>query len=496
MISLDSSEVVSDSDGDDDRTSSVVSRRSYLRTAAAVGVGSAAVVTLSRTADASDGGDELWRFETDDDVRSSPTVVDGTAFVGSNDGFVYAVDAESGDERWRFEASRGVETSPTVVGGGVFVASGDRLYALDAETGVEAWSAAVDTGGPTGTPSPTVVDGRVYVGVEDEGLRTFDAATGSELWHFDVGDSIRASPVVADGTVFFGGYSTYAYALDAASGDPRWTERLDYDVKGLTVGDGTLYAGTQIGRLHALDPETGSERWRFEVDRGNVATTPTVAGGTVFVGSGGGTLYAVNGADGRAAWEFDTGGFVSSSPTVVGDAVVFGSGGVYAVDAGSGERRWRFETGDDVASSPTVTDGTVVVGSDDGNLYGLEAGVGGSSVDSRVRFGTLGHHGDWQYAGQSLALALPDDTTTDRETTAGTRTDTGSGTESPDGTTVVTEDGETDAGSEETAKPDGGVDFDDDGSPGFGLPGGVAAVGTVAYLLRRRLRGDGDRGRG
>jgi len=39
-----------------------------------------------------------------------------------------------------------------------------------------------------------------------------------------------------------------------------------------------------------------------------------------------------------------------------------------------------------------VVDGTVYVGSNDGRVYALEAGVLGSSRDTRVTQGVLGHH--------------------------------------------------------------------------------------------------------
>ena len=43
-----------------------------------------------------------WRFRAHGPVGSSPAVVDGTAYVGSEAGFLYAVDAATGAERWRY----------------------------------------------------------------------------------------------------------------------------------------------------------------------------------------------------------------------------------------------------------------------------------------------------------------------------------------------------------------------------------------------------------
>ena len=44
-------------------------------------------------------GTERWRFEAGDEIYSSPTVADGTVYVGSDDGNLYAVGAASGREK-------------------------------------------------------------------------------------------------------------------------------------------------------------------------------------------------------------------------------------------------------------------------------------------------------------------------------------------------------------------------------------------------------------
>ena len=94
-----------------------------------VGLQLAPVVgVLSESAD-TDGvasaapGDEEWTYETGDNVRSSPTVVNGTVYIGNDDGNVYALDAADGTEQWRFTAGSAVTTSPTVVNGTVYVGS-------------------------------------------------------------------------------------------------------------------------------------------------------------------------------------------------------------------------------------------------------------------------------------------------------------------------------------------------------------------------------------
>jgi len=133
-------------------------------------------------------GTEAWRFETGGAVRSSPTV--GTAnetqtvFVGSDDNSVYAVEAATGDERWAFETGNSVDSSPTVTnasaaGGNATVVVGswdENVYAVDAVTGDERWREG--QGAQVFRSSPTVVNGTVFVGSEND---TLAALTTSAL---------------------------------------------------------------------------------------------------------------------------------------------------------------------------------------------------------------------------------------------------------------------------------------------------------------------------
>jgi len=113
-------------------------------------------------------GSVRWRFETDDLVRSTPTVVDDAVYVGSHDYHLYALDRHRGERRWRFGTDNRVFSSPTVVDGTAYVGSfSGSLYAVDASDGRRRWSYATDGVIPS---SPTVVDGTVYVGSGDERL--------------------------------------------------------------------------------------------------------------------------------------------------------------------------------------------------------------------------------------------------------------------------------------------------------------------------------------
>ena len=76
----------------------------------------------------------LWRFQTEDDVSCSPAVVDGVVYIGSDDNYVYALDATTGEERWRFQTDGNVRSSPAVVDGVVYIGSFEGyVYAITGE---------------------------------------------------------------------------------------------------------------------------------------------------------------------------------------------------------------------------------------------------------------------------------------------------------------------------------------------------------------------------
>lgn len=177
-------------------------------------------------------GTERWRFSTNTPhggMQSSPAVVDGTVYVGSDNNYVYALDAETGDCDWRFQTNRWVRSSPAVVDGTVYLGSADNyVYALDAETGNCDWR--FQTEGRVNT-SPMIASDEVYVGTSmyknpdnnlsepESFLYSIDAATGNGTWRFKMKGSV-VSPVMADGVIFVSSdnYTTDEYKLYALEG--------------------------------------------------------------------------------------------------------------------------------------------------------------------------------------------------------------------------------------------------------------------------------------
>jgi len=347
-------------------------------------------------------GVQKWVFSTRAAIQSSPTVVDGTVYVGSRDSKLYALDADTGAERWAYETSSWVDSSPAVTGGVVYFGSNDsQLYALDADSGEKIW--AFKTEYPV-KASPAIADGVLYLRSDDYYLYAVDTAEGKELWRFNTKSPTGSSPAVSDGVVLIGSGDGYCYVLHSSNGQRRLRFRTHYSVSSSpAVSDGTAYFATDNGYLYVVDtsartwlqeheirpfwvqmwvmglpgvpepPVQSGLLWGVRLARRATASSPLLTDDSVYIGSDN-KLVAVDLQTREIRWEFETGGTVRSSPVMAGSAVIVGSedGRLYAVDSASGEKLWDFPTGGKITSSPAVADGVVYISSQDGNLYAIE----------------------------------------------------------------------------------------------------------------------------
>lgn len=115
------------------------------------------------------------------DFTGTPVVSNGCVFVGSNQGWVFAIDAEDGTKVWTADVSEhgSINSSLGVSGGRVFAfvskVGEPSVVALDRKTGEVLWRTVVDDqAGADAFSSPTVFDGMVFIGISGDAAQHAD----------------------------------------------------------------------------------------------------------------------------------------------------------------------------------------------------------------------------------------------------------------------------------------------------------------------------------
>lgn len=275
-----------------------------------------------------------------------------------------------------------IDSSPVIDGNRVYFgaalpgafSSGGKLYCLDRNTGKELWSFDDGLNVKQVYCTPTVANGKVYVGEgyhQDQGCKLYclKADTGEKVWEFQTTSHTESSPTVAGGRVYFGAGDDGVYCLDAETGEKKWQyTKLHVDSSPAVVG-GRVYTGSGVGDRYqetavvCLDAATGKQLWKTPVDLpawGSAA----VSNGQVLVGIGNGNYFesdsrkpagavlCLEARTGQRLWQFDVADSVLDRPAVGRQHVWFGSrdGHVYCVDRDDGKLAWKYNLG-----SPSVT---------------------------------------------------------------------------------------------------------------------------------------------
>lgn len=362
-------------------------------------------------------GTERWRYETGGAVQAGPTVYDGTVFIGSLDGTVYAIDAESGDEQWSVTTEGSIRAAPTVFGSVVYAGSGDgNVYELDRETGVERWR--YETAAPI-DGSPAVFDLILYVANREGRVHAINLLRREPVWRTETAGGVRSAPLVVDDTLYVSATDGILHALDTRDGTAQWTFDTDDELHTTPmVAQRTVYVGDQSGTMYAVDATTGEGVARLGDDSSpnglgdyTAVTTPTAVGDTIFFGNYLGRTYAakINPTRQGTLWRAEGIIAIQSAPTVTDDCLLVGDvGRVSAFERESGDRVWNFQPDDaeQFRSPPTVRNGTLYVGNDDGSLYAIATGSGASSNGNRVILGAHGHHDRHAIFGTATGMNL------------------------------------------------------------------------------------------
>ena len=262
------------------------------------------------------------------DPDSAPVLdFNGTAYLGSHDGSLYAV-TRQGSVLWSFQTGGAILASPVLTDNQeVIVGSSDgTLYGVDANTGQNSFKYHV--GGSIFALSMDV-KGRIYVSCASDAegqlvmLQRGSDGSVSSMWNASFPASLKSAATIGrDGSVYISSFDHSVYRLDGDTGQKVWSYETGELIKATPVLDPeelTLFVGSEDSHFYALTTEEGNLKWKFPVmDPVDATATISFDGSMVVVGSLGGKVYALDTAYGRLMWNQTTGGPITTSGVIQG----------------------------------------------------------------------------------------------------------------------------------------------------------------------------------
>ncbi|HJN14604.1 MAG TPA: PQQ-binding-like beta-propeller repeat protein, partial [Armatimonadota bacterium] len=133
---------------------------------------------------------QVWSTRTGAAIRSSAAIADSTAYVGSDDGYFYALNLDTGELRWRYWLGSPVASSPAVEGGRVVVGCDD---------------------------------GSVYCFSRTADKQLSEERVGEQIWRFRTKGAVVGSPLITvSGLAIFGSRDGSLYAVDTRTAKLKW----------------------------------------------------------------------------------------------------------------------------------------------------------------------------------------------------------------------------------------------------------------------------------
>jgi parallel beta-helix repeat protein len=323
-----------------------------------------------------------WVFNAGRQISSAPVVAAGLVFVGSDDGYLHAVNATTGQEMWNFWTGPDIN-SPTVAHGHVFVTTkSGNVFAINIFTGLQSWSQTITE--QIGEGAPVVTDSKVIVNAK-QSIFSFDYLTGEIVWHETIirangvsalsyangviqaliirgsndGEndvalimlheedgnqfsimsfcSARSQEIISNPTVVEG-YNRlwpclFAYKTELFFGLPNHRAALEGVTDASPAVAGNICYLPTSSHVYAFDVNTYEMKWQREIEGKNCTSAPVVADEKGLFGMHNGYVYALGALDGEVLWSYKTEGAIVATPAVSDGVLFVGSldGNLYAI---------------------------------------------------------------------------------------------------------------------------------------------------------------------
>ncbi len=287
----------------------------------------------------------------------------------SHSGFSCSVLSPAAPKLWSVTLND-VASYPIIADGMVFettpAAGGGLLYALNAQSGKEAWG-PVPLGSSGHYFTMAYDNGRLFVDDVDGTVVAFNASNGAQLWARTTSEN-SGEPVATAWVIYVQGPSA-VYTISESNGDLLWTSPvLDGGAGAVAVDASGVYVDGGCSQFR-LSLNTGDILWR--ISRGCYGGVPGIswlAGDDFFS-----QIYALVINETTAAKI----GHFAGTPAFDDGNVYLASGNSITCKSLAGlARRFTTTLPSAILAGPVIASGTVYVGTANSKVYGISTSTG------------------------------------------------------------------------------------------------------------------------
>jgi outer membrane protein assembly factor BamB len=239
----------------------------------------------------------IWRVHIDQPALTSINVFSDTLFLvmgnGADNNHLLALDRDNGAVRWTTQKSTGNGPRYPTIGDQLVYLADSNITAYDVMNGEQVW-VNNDTqniiAGPTyGSPGVSGL-AELYIVAGDNRIYDLDANTGVELWNIDNGE--RATELALNADSLFVAGDNYIKAINRQDQSLRWRTPIQGGpvMGGPLVDNHRVLIVTKAGNIYLLDSQSGAAIVVPSIPA-PAAGGPAVSGPYIFIPGSDGRLY-------------------------------------------------------------------------------------------------------------------------------------------------------------------------------------------------------------
>lgn len=264
---------------------------------------------------------KLWSDGISAKISGGLAVAYRTVYLGTENGYVIALDVDTGDVKWQTSVKGEVLAKPVIDSGVVVVNTGSGiLYALDAQSGEQNWTyeSEVPPLSLRGIAAPTVTGGAAIVGTANGKLAVTILDSGQTIWEQTIAAptgatelermvDIDSQALALGGIAYIVSYNGTLAAVELRSGRTTW-KREYRSYRRISIDGNSLFVVDDNSQIYALDRRNGVELWTQTSLRGRSLTAGAPVANYVVVGDKFGFLHWIDQSTGDIVSRMEVGG--------------------------------------------------------------------------------------------------------------------------------------------------------------------------------------------